>query len=39
MASNDSIGILKFVEAFDKIYKTPNLLETVKKITNILIKA
>lgn len=38
MTENTSIGILKFVEAFDEFYKMPDLLATVKKITSILIK-
>lgn len=38
MTENNSIGILKFVEAFDEFYKMPDLLATVKKITSILIK-
>lgn len=38
MTESNSIGLLKFVEAFESKYKIPNFLATVKKITSILLK-
>lgn len=39
MTENNSIGVLKFVEAFGPFYQMPDLLANVKKITSILIKS
>lgn len=38
MTENDSIGLLKFVEAFKTVYNDDDFLKTVKSITKIFIK-
>lgn len=39
MTESNSIGVLKFVEKFGPVYKMPDILATIKKITAILMKS
>lgn len=37
MTNNDSVGLLQFVNACQKIDNDPNLLQKAKRITNIFL--
>lgn len=39
MTENNSISVLRFAETFGVMYKMPDLLGVIKKITSVLMKA